>query len=352
MDLKQKLINRIQTSGPISVADYMRTCLFDETYGYYNTANFTDDFITAPELTPLFGEMLGLWVVDSWQKLGEPPAFSLVEAGAGNGTLMADMLNAIRYVSPDFHALVDIYIIEKSPRLRKIQQEKLRKLHMPEWVDNIRDVVTEQPMILITNELLDAFPIREYQRGKNNQYYERLVGLDAQQNLCFVLAENPSPEVTGDAEIIEISEAVDWFQQSCDILKQAGGYALHIDYGYTSGSGDTLQAQRAHAMENIFANVGKADLTAHVNFAELTGRAESLAHPVADLGHFLTILGLPTHAMRTRAKANPQQQAAIDNAVARLLSPNQMGSLHKVLILSTDELPTPAGVAEKNLKAA
>ncbi|MFN4009898.1 MAG: class I SAM-dependent methyltransferase [Pannonibacter sp.] len=358
--LKARLKERIRLTGPISVADYMTACLADPEDGYYTTSpepfGRNGDFITAPEVSQMFGELIGGWVVATWMAMGAPSPVHLVELGPGRGTLMADILRTAR-LRPAFLDAVAVHLVEVSPKLRQRQGETLGGFSSalkvaPQWHEH-HSRVPEGPTLLIANEFFDALPIRQFVKTAKG-WCERVVGLDDQGKLCFgvnsvALAEGLVPDTARAAEagaILEVSPA------SSAIVAEIGtriaaqrGAALLIDYGYLrSAPGDTLQALSRHAFADPLAEPGKADLTAHVDFQALALAAmQAGADAMTPLtqGEFLLRLGLLERAGQLGAGKDAATQERLSGEVERLAAPDQMGELFKVLALSTPGLVPP-----------
>ncbi len=355
--LDEALRQRIRATGPITIAEYMADALGHPRWGYYATRDpfgAQGDFVTAPEISQLFGEMIGLWCVDFWRGMGSPNPFHLVELGPGRGTLMADALRAAK-VAPAFSAAMRLHLVETSPALRGLQATTLAGIAEPVWHDHM-STVPPGPMLLVANEFLDALPIRQLERLPGG-WHERRVGVAADDRLTFMLDPAPSPlaralpPAARDAEVgsvIELCPAAQTLAATLGARVVAdGGAALFIDYGYArSACGDTLQALRAHKPHDPLIEPGSADLTAHVDFASFAAAARStgarIYGPVSQ-GAFLTTLGIGVRAKRLRAGATPAQTADIDSARHRLIDPAQMGTLFKAVALTRRALPAPAG---------
>ncbi len=359
--LMRRLVRRIAAEGPISVADYMAECLLSPRDGYYTAEGepfgAQGDFVTAPEISQMFGEMIGLWAADAWQRLlGSPAAFHLVELGPGRGTLMADALRALR-VLPEFGQAMTLHLVEASATLRARQSETLAA-HAPRWHDTL-DTVPDGPSILIANEFFDALPIRQFVRGERG-IHERRIGLDETgAGLRFVVDARPTPLTPHLADrfdgapagtLVEVSPAVESLITAvAQRIARHDGAALIVDYGpAASAPGDTLQAVKRHAAVSVLAEPGTADLTAHVDFESLAkaARAAGIAThgPVAQ-ADFLTRLGILARAERLAATANAAQAQVIASALDRLLGEAEMGTLFKALALSPRGRATPAGFA-------
>lgn len=356
------LLGRIALSGPLTVADYMAEALGHPRFGYYATRDplgAAGDFVTAPEISQMFGELIGLWCAVVWRAMGRPDPVHWGELGPGRGTLIADALRAGRTV-PGFVEAARLHLVETSPVLRRLQAATLARAeppHPPLWHADLSGIA-DGPLILVANEFLDALPIRQYVRTAAG-WHERLVTADANGGglawaLSPPLSRPPllSPAVL-DAPVgavAEVSPAVIGVVDAIGRrLAEAGGAALIVDYGHArSAAGDTLQAVRGHAYHDPLADPGQADLTAHVDFETvLRAGAEAGARPFGPLpqGLFLERLGLGARAEALLAGADPAQAEAIRTARHRLTAPEQMGSLFKAVSLQHPELPPPPGFA-------
>ncbi|WP_460448937.1 class I SAM-dependent methyltransferase [Alsobacter sp. SYSU BS001988] len=342
--LGRRLAAEIAAAGPISVARYMAACLGDPLHGYYATRDPfgpQGDFVTAPEISQMFGELIGLWCAEAWMRLGSPPVLRLVELGPGRGTLMADALRAARALPP-FRAALDVRLVETSPTLRARQEAALAGAGVPvAWASDV-DEVPAGPALVIANEFLDALPIRQFVKAQDG-WRERLVGLAEGDPaaLRFGLAPEPEPmlaDAPGEpGAVLEVGEAgLDIARRLAERFAATGGAALAIDYGHVRpGFGDTLQAVHGHAYADPLAEPGEADLTAHVDFAAL-GRvartAGAVVHGPVTQGAFLRGLGLAERAAALKRGAAPPVAAAVDTAAARLADGGDgMGELFKVL---------------------
>ncbi|MBE1236086.1 SAM-dependent methyltransferase [Phaeovibrio sulfidiphilus] len=315
------------------------------------------DFITAPECTQIFGELLGLWAVVVWQSMGSPAGLILAEAGPGRGTLMRDALRASRLV-PAFGAAVSVALVETSPALRRQQEQALADSPVPvRWFDRLEDL-PDAPLILLANEFLDALPIRQYQRSADG-WCERRVRMESPDplRLAFCL----SPPLAGDPPFLQPAhrkaQPGEWVETcpAAHAVVEAlarrfatrPGAALFLDYGpAASAPGDSLQALKGHAYAPLLDEPGAVDLTAHVDFQALahTARAAGAGvEPLVRQGAFLTSLGLLERARALQAgTADESQKLAIADAVRRLVDPLQMGSLFKVMGMRSEGLaPLP-----------
>jgi SAM-dependent MidA family methyltransferase len=359
----------IQAQGPMSVAQFMAIALLDPQDGYYATRDpfgprkgaKGGDFVTAPEISQMFGEMLGLWLVQVWTDQGCPPNPRLVELGPGRGTLMADILRAAR-AAPHFLSQVDVVLIEASPALRRIQREKLAASGVAiRWQAQFGSGLDERPLLLVANEFFDALPLRQYVKTARG-WCERMVTAEG-GTLRFALAPVPLPpaalprDLAGGLEgvpeggVYETSPAaLALAEDIARIVAGRGGAALLVDYGYRTRGGfaETLQAVGAHQYVGILAGPGENDLSAHVDFAALAaagrqGGARVLG-PVTQ-GSFLTALGLGERARRL-STANPAAAQSLQAAVDRLTDPSQMGSLFKALAFLPPAFDSAPGFAE------
>ena len=337
----------------MTVERYMALCLGHPVYGYYRTRDplgARGDFTTAPEISQMFGELIGLWAAEVWRAMGEPSPVRLVELGPGRGTLMADALRAAR-VLPAFRSATAVHLVETSPALRARQEAALAPAGAPvSWHGDLAEV-PDGPAIVIANEFFDALPIRQFV-GTERGWCERLVGL-SEGGLAFGLAPEPARDVPLP---VRPGATLEWPAAGVAVmgtlaarLAAQGGAGLVIDYGHARRAfGDTLQAVRDHAYADPLADPGEADLTAHVDFSLLAsaarGAGATVLGPVLQ-GDFLRALGIDARAAAIRQRATPVQGDAIDAAVARLTGSGegQMGTLFKVLGLGAPDLPPLAG---------
>jgi NADH dehydrogenase [ubiquinone] 1 alpha subcomplex assembly factor 7 len=354
--LAARIAGRIRREGPLSVAAFMAMALHDPEGGYYarhDPIGRAGDFITAPEISQIFGELIGLWCADLWRRIGKPDPVILAELGPGSGALMADFLRAAATL-PEFRRALRLYLVEASPVLRTAQQ---RRLHAaaPVFIASI-DALPQGPLLLVANEFLDALPIRQLVRGRI-EWSQRVVMLDEADRLVFADGpENPAltllvPAALGalpPGTLVEICPAAAALAASLgERLTRQPGAALFIDYGYfPSAPGPTLAAVRRHQPAALLDDPGSADLSAHVDFAAFAAAARSagaaIHGPVAQ-GRFLAALGAEARLEALSAGATPSQRALLESGIARLLDPAQMGNLFKVLALTSPGLPAPAG---------
>lgn len=349
--LEALITEKIRTCGPMPVAEYMGLCLGHPEHGYYMKQvpfGREGDFTTAPEISQVFGELIGLCLADLWLRAGAPSPVQLVELGPGRGTLMADLLRATRGV-PGFHAALSVTFVEMSPVLRAEQKSRVPHAR---WADRLAEVPEGQPLLLVANEFFDALPARQLVKTACG-WQERHVDWQGNRLVPVVPEDAPVLDALVPAELraapegsfYEVLGGAEEIALIAGRLAKDGGAALLIDYGHDRHSiGDTLQAMRQHAYADPFAAPGDADLTVHVDFAQIVERAGSAVRasgPVGQ-GRFLRTLGLDIRTA-VLAKANPPRAEALVSASRRLADADQMGALFKVLALRHPEWPTPAG---------
>lgn len=355
--LADKIARRIRAEGPLSVAAYMAIALHDPALGYYASRRpigAGGDFVTAPEISQIFGELVGVWCAAMWERIGRPDPVILAELGPGSGLLIGDLLRAAATV-PEFRRALRFHLIEASPLLRGEQQRRLTSAE-PVWLSRVEELPAG-PLLMIANEFLDALPIRQLVRGRRH-WAERMVALDSEDRLVFVDGpESPAvsllvPEglrdtaASGDVfEICPPAAALAAFVGAR--LKHHPGAALFIDYGYfPSGPGPTLGALRRHRPVSVLEMPGTADLSAHVDFAAVAHAARGAgadAYGPVPQGRFLTDLGALARLAALSARATPIQREELRSGLERLLDPDQMGTLFKVMALASPGLPVPPG---------
>jgi NADH dehydrogenase [ubiquinone] 1 alpha subcomplex assembly factor 7 len=353
--LERELVAMIAAEGPLSVDRYMALCLGHTRHGYYmrqDPFGRGGDFTTAPEISQMFGELIGVWCATAWQTMGTPSPFRLVELGPGRGTLMADVLRAARVV-PGFLDAARIDLVETSPALRQRQVETLSRSGAPILWHSGLEKVPPGPTLLIANEFFDALGVKQFLRTDAG-WHERLVGIDASGKLAFGLAPDPLPagslpqwvQAAASGEVVEVSPARHETARAVGSrLRAMGGAALIIDYGHVrSGPGDTLQAVRAHAFQDVLASPGNSDLTSHVDF-EALGHAlrqgGAAVHGPLTQGAFLSAMGLAERTEVLKRHADTSTRSDIDAAAARLADASQMGQLFKVIAAIHPDLPPP-----------
>ena len=349
------LERRIAAEGPITIAAYMAEALMHPVHGFYAKADpfgADGDFTTAPEISQMFGELVGLWCAEMWRQLGAPAEIQLVELGPGRGTLMVDALRAAS-VMPAFIEAVSLHLVEASPALRSAQEKSLRA-YSATWHDSIA-TVPDGPVLLIANEFFDALPIHQFTYTANG-WCERLVtSIDG--NFSLIVAPHPAPlaglipePMSAIATIGAITEicpaALSLIERISAKIVEFGGAALVIDYGDEQVQArPTLQSLRAHKSHDFLQTPGAADITAHVDFAGLKRAVDPNAECWGPMTQrdFLLRLGLLERAERLRVKATEMQRADIDAACHRLIAPEEMGTLFKALAITAGKAnPPPA----------
>lgn len=354
--LGQKLARLIEAQGPIPISQFMMLALHDPEHGVYASRNAIGregDFVTAPEISQMFGELIGLWLLEVWRQQKSPKKIRLVELGPGRGTLIKDVLRAAR-LDANFLAALDVVLIEASPALQAVQKQTLKDSPTAlRWSTKVSDALGDTPLFLIANEFLDALPIHQYVKADSG-WHERMVTAD-NGKLDFALAPMAVqglviPESRGDAEngaVLEISPASTALAEEIAAhIAQRGGAALLVDYGHSgTGFGETLQAIARHQYAPILESPGGADLSAHVDFAALAEAVErGDAKPFGPVpqGDFLRALSIE-HRAEQLANKNPAHANSVQSALQRLTAPDQMGNLFKVLAIMPPTAPAPSG---------
>jgi SAM-dependent MidA family methyltransferase len=344
--LGERLKRLIAANGPINVADYMAACLFDPQAGYYTTREpfgVAGDFTTAPEISQMFGELVGVWALSAWRAIGSPSRFSLAEIGPGRGTLMRDMVRTLAQLDRDLLPGADLALIEASPRLADIQRRTLADSPArPQWLADVSHL-PGQPLLIVGNELFDALPVRQFVRTAHG-WRERMVGLDDAGEFAFAAGAAALDPALLPADAASAPEGAIFehapartalMEKIAARIAAQGGAALFIDYGHAATAiGDTLQAVRRHAYDHVLAHPGEADLTSHVDFDALAAaaRAHGLETRLMTQGEFLLGLGLLQRAGALGAEADEATRERLRGEVQRLAGPDAMGTLFKVLI--------------------
>ena len=349
--LLARIKRQIALQGPLSVGEYMGLCLGDAQAGYYTTATpfgAKGDFITAPEVSQMFGELIGVWCVAMWRRCGAPAPFSLVEFGPGRGTLMADLLRAAATDS-EFSTAARPVLVETSWNLRDIQHQTLGAwADETLWLDSM-DQLDGRPALFIGNEFLDALPFRQYVKS-GNRWQERMIGLVHDELALVIGASLADPSCLPrehrrqpDGTIFEIAPAREAVVETVARHVAAhGGAGLMIDYGHTDpGFGDTFQAVSAHRFADPLGQPGRRDLTSHVDFSALGRRIaaiDGVTSLITTQGAFLLAMGLIERAGALGHGKPAGQQEAIRSAVERLAGADQMGALFKVLAIASPDV--------------
>ena len=360
--LQVELRKLIKSSGPMPVWRYMELCLTHPQHGYYvarDPLGREGDFTTSPEVSQMFGELLGLWTASVWKVIDSPSVLRLIELGPGRGTMMADALRALRVLPPLYQSL-SVHLVEINPVLRDKQKSTLAGVRNIAWHERLDDV-PDGPSVILANEYFDVLPIHQVVKRETG-WHERVVEIDGTGQLVFGTAAEPTPrfeallpplvraapvgavfEWRPDAEIMRIATRV----------RDQGGAALIIDYGHLrSDVGDTFQAIARHSFTDPLKNPGQADITAHVDFQALARAAEDLGaevHGPVSQGDFLKRLGIETRAVTLMAKTTPEISEDISGALKRLIGGGRggMGSMFKVLAISEPHLTTLAGLSDE-----
>jgi len=353
--LAGELKRQIAADGPMGIDRFMVLSLTHPRHGYYmgrDPFGRGGDFITAPEVSQMFGELIGVWCAAAWQIMDMPAAFNLVELGPGRGTLMADLVRAAG-VMPGLVDALSIHLVEVSPALKAMQDKTLANAGIKaHWHDRFAEVPAG-PLVVVANEFFDALPIRQFVRT-GASFRERVVGLDEAGELAFGLGSDEMPgaampewaQQAAEGEIIEFSPAREAVAEEIG-ARVAGekGAALIIDYGHTaSGAGDTLQAVRKHRPVAVLKHAGEADLTSHVDFAALARALErggAKVHGPLTQGEFLMGMGLREREEALKRRADQRQRIILSRAAQRLAAGVGMGQLFKVIAATDPGMPEP-----------
>jgi NADH dehydrogenase [ubiquinone] 1 alpha subcomplex assembly factor 7 len=350
--LGERLDRRIRSEGPLSLAQFMAIALYDPEGGYYarrQPIGRAGDYVTAPEMSQIFGELIGLWCADLWARMGRPDPVVLAELGPGRGVMAEDLLRAAAAV-PDFRRALRLYLVEASPLLRAEQERRLGGA-APRWAASVGEL-PPGPLIVVANEFLDALPVRQLTRGSRG-WSERLVGLDAEGRRLFVdgpqsraaslLVPEPMRETAEPGAVVEVRPAALALAAALgERFAREPGAALFIDYGHRGKAAKaTLRAFRRHRAVSPLEAPGDVDLSAAVDFAAFAAVARAagaaVCGPVTQR-RFLLALGIETRLEALAARASPAQRARLEAGVARLVDPEDMGALFEALALASPGL--------------
>jgi SAM-dependent MidA family methyltransferase len=356
--LEQEIRRLIGVAGPMPIAEYMRRCLTDPRYGYYikrDPLGAGGDFVTAPEVSQMFGELVGLWLAAVWRQMGSPENVRLIELGPGRATMLIDALRAAKTV-PDFYAAVVLHLIEISPALQKVQQRRLEPLGVPTLWHSTLDDVPPGPTLIVANEFIDALPVHQAVKQADG-WHERVVTIGPDGALALGVARDPLPHFESTLPRgLRLSPEGSIYEWRADPVAleigrrvRENGAALIIDYGHAwYGLGETLQAVSGHAYADPLRAPGQVDLTAHVDFEALAQSAESMggrAHGPVTQRDWLRQLGIEQRAATLKARVPYDKATEIDQAVSRLTASGAkgMGELCKVLGISDPKLESLPG---------
>ena len=344
------LARRIASDGPMTVGAFMAACLTHPSHGYYITRDplgRAGDFVTAPEINQMFGELIGAWCVVVWETMGKPTPFFLAELGPGRGTLMADALRAV-HRQKDFLSALRLHLIEASPTLRR-EQEKTLAAHHPIWLDDLTEL-PRGPTIVIANEFFDALPVEQFVHRADG-WHRRLVALDGNNRLTLIESKDIvrldiALDGSSDGAIVEMSPAGQAVAfEIGGRFRDHPGHALILDFGRKGNIGESLQALRGHAPEPVLANPGEADLASHVDFSAIA-KAGSIAgaHVFGPTpqGLLLKTLGIDARA-ETLARADPGKAAEVALALSRLTGSRAMGRVFQAMAMVSPAYGAPPG---------
>ncbi len=357
--LEAEIRRRIGAAGPMPVNEYMALCLSDHRWGYYATRDpfgARGDFVTSPEISQMFGELVGLWMAAAWNRMGEPANVRVIELGPGRGTMMVDALRAAKAL-PGFREAIVLHFVEISQLLQAQQERTLAELPVPMFWHRTLSEVPAGPAIIVANEFFDALPVSQAVKGDDG-WHERRIGIGEAGRLAFVTAPEPlvgfEPLLPQAVRAALPGAVFEWRSDTTAMelgrrIARDGGAALVIDYGHAeSAAGETLQAVGQHAYADPLSAPGTLDLTAHVDFAALARAVEAMgavAFGPIEQGEFLGRLGIEARAAALKAKAAPAAAADVDAALTRLTGHGRagMGDLFKAAAYCHASLGTPPG---------
>jgi NADH dehydrogenase [ubiquinone] 1 alpha subcomplex assembly factor 7 len=360
-ELQAEIRRLIGVAGPMPLAEYMRLCLTHPQYGYYinrDPLGGGGDFVTSPEISQMFGELIGLWMASVWLQMGKPENVRVIELGPGRATLMHDALRAAKVVD-GFRAAIVLHLVEVSPALRQLQARKLHDLDVPtSWHDKLEDIPGGSS-IVIANEFIDALPVHQAVK-QSGRWHERVVDISPDGDFFIGTAPDPLPffEASMPQALRHAAEGAIYEWRADGIALELGrrmradGAALIIDYGHAHfGLGDTFQAVADHSFADPLQAPGQADLTAHVDFAALAQCAESMGariHGPIRQRDLLLRLGIEKRAAALKASAPRDQAAQIAAAFSRLTAEGArgMGELFKAIAIAAPALGELPGFEE------
>jgi len=358
MSLEDKIKNILKEKGHMTTDEYMSVCLYDDEFGYYRVHDpigRDGDFITSPEISQTFGEMIGAWLAATWSSVDSPKEKILVELGPGRGTLMKDILRATKNVD-GFHDGLEVHLVEVNEKLRDRQRNVLEHEKVEIfWHDSVDDLPAK-PIFLVANEFFDALPIVQFTKMKKG-WRENIIRLDEEGNLEFGILEKKTkpcklvPEEFDDAKVGDFYEmspySIEVIEKISEHIKKHDGAALIIDYGYFKNElADTFQSVKAHKYHNPLKTPGEADLTAHVNFPNLQKVAIKKgvnAYANVTQGELLVSLGIGIRAKAIMEKLNGRDKDVFGDAIKKLISVDEMGSLFKCMAIMRQDRDVPYG---------
>ena len=335
---------KLKTNHNLPLDEFINFSLYEKKIGYYmkkNPFGKKGDFITAPNISRLFSEMIAIWVVSFWQSLGFPKKFNLIELGAGNGEMMKVLIESLKNF-PDFFKSCNFVIHEKSPKLKKIQKKILN--HDLIWVSKINKI-KKIPSIFIANEFFDSIPIKQF-RKKNDQWFEKFVNLKNHKKAHFFekkinmnkIEKKINFKISKNQNFIEYSEqGIGYLKDISKIIQESYGGLLIIDYGNNDKKmKDTLQGVSNHKFANILSNIGSVDITHNINFnlfKNFLKKMKTLDNKFTSQRNFLIKMGIKERAEIISKNQSFLRKADIYYRVERLINKNKMGSLFKVMLI-------------------
>ena len=342
--------DKIEKDGPLDIGAYMELAMGHPEHGYYVTRDplgQAGDFTTAPEISQMFGEMIGVFLICAWEQYGEPEKINLVEFGPGKGTLMRDVIRVIKNSSAKMYKATQIHLVEISPVLREQQAKSLPEEKLI-WHDNLSAVPEDAHLFVVGNEFLDVLPFRQFVKQADGGWHERFVNYDEKRGLHYTHAEAPDglhTRIVADShcpigEVFEVAPVRnDFITDLCGKMRTALGTALFIDYGqHKSEVGNTFQALKDKAPCDVLEHVGDADLTSRVDFQMVREAAQEMGATIGRLlggpctqADFLRVMNIDERKISLKALAGPDMEAEIEGGYNRLMSAEDMGELFKVL---------------------